>query len=81
MELVIDGVSKLYKGKIWGLRDFSLELRPGVLGLVGPNGAGKTGLMRILATAANTSVVLASRCTRSSSSTTRSRAAVECIAA
>lgn len=50
MKLVIDKVSKLYKGKIWGLRDFSLEVRPGVLGLVGPNGAGKSTLMRILAT-------------------------------
>jgi len=26
MKLVIDGVSKLYKGKVWGLRDFSMEL-------------------------------------------------------
>lgn len=50
MKLVIDEVSKLYRGKIWGLRDFSLELGPGVLGLVGPNGAGKSTLMRILAT-------------------------------
>ena len=50
MKLVIDGASKLYKGGVWGLRDFSLELEPGVLGLVGPNGAGKSSLMRILAT-------------------------------
>jgi len=50
MKLVIDGVSKLYKGKVWGLRDFSMELGPGVLALVGPNGAGKSTLMRILAT-------------------------------
>jgi ABC-2 type transport system ATP-binding protein len=50
MRLVIDGASKLYRGKIWGLRDFSLELGPGVLGLLGPNGAGKSTLMRILAT-------------------------------
>lgn len=50
MELVIEGVSKLYKGKVWGLKDFSLELGHGVLGLVGPNGAGKSTLMRILAT-------------------------------
>lgn len=50
MKLVIDSVSKLYKGKVWGLRDFSLELEPGVLGLLGPNGAGKSTLMRILAT-------------------------------
>lgn len=50
MKLVIDGVSKLYKGNVWGLRDFSLTLEPGVLALVGPNGAGKSTLMRILAT-------------------------------
>jgi ABC-2 type transport system ATP-binding protein len=50
MRLVIDGVSKCYKGKIWGLRDFNLKLEPGVLALVGPNGAGKSTLMRILAT-------------------------------
>jgi len=50
MRLVIDGVSKCYKGNIWGLRDFNLELEPGVLALVGPNGAGKSTLMRILAT-------------------------------
>jgi ABC-2 type transport system ATP-binding protein len=50
MRLVIDGVSKLYKGDVWGLRDFSMKLEPGVLALVGPNGAGKSTLMRILAT-------------------------------
>jgi ABC-2 type transport system ATP-binding protein len=50
MQLAIDGVSKLYKGNVWGLREFSLKLEPGVLALVGPNGAGKSTLMRILAT-------------------------------
>lgn len=50
MRLAIDGASKLYRGKIWGLRDFSLELGPGVLGLLGPNGAGKSTLMHVLAT-------------------------------
>lgn len=50
MKLVIERVSKQYSGNIWGLRDFSLELEPGVLALVGPNGAGKSTLMRILAT-------------------------------
>jgi len=48
MRLVIDGVSKLYKGKVWGLRDFNLELEPGVLALVGPNGAGKTTTLRVM---------------------------------
>jgi ABC-2 type transport system ATP-binding protein len=50
MQLRIEKVGKLYAGEIWGLRDFSLELGPGVLGLLGPNGAGKTTLMNILAT-------------------------------
>ena len=50
MELTIEGVSKQYRGGVWALRDFSLRLRPGVLGLLGPNGAGKTTLMSILAT-------------------------------
>jgi ABC-2 type transport system ATP-binding protein len=52
MELSIEGVGKRYKGGVWGLKDFGLELKPGVLGLVGPNGAGKSTLMRILATVA-----------------------------
>ena len=50
MELVIDCVSKQYSNKVWGLKEFSLSLQPGIIGLVGPNGAGKTTLMRILAT-------------------------------
>jgi ABC-2 type transport system ATP-binding protein len=50
MELVLDGVSKLYRGRVWGLREFSVTLRPGVFALLGPNGAGKSTLMRILAT-------------------------------
>jgi len=50
MKLAIEGVSKQYAGKVWGLRDLRLELRPGVVGLLGPNGAGKSTLMRILAT-------------------------------
>jgi ABC-type multidrug transport system ATPase subunit len=50
LNLSIEGVSKRYKGRVWGLKEVSLELEPGVLGLVGPNGAGKSTLMRILAT-------------------------------
>jgi ABC-2 type transport system ATP-binding protein len=50
MKLSIEGVSKRYAGKRWGLRDMRLELLPGVVGLLGPNGAGKSTLMRILAT-------------------------------
>jgi ABC-2 type transport system ATP-binding protein len=50
MELAIESVSKLYRGKVWGLKEFSLTLHAGILGLVGPNGAGKSTLLRILAT-------------------------------
>ncbi len=50
MQLEIKNLSKQYKGGVWGLKDFSLNLRPGILGLLGPNGAGKSTLMRILAT-------------------------------
>ncbi|HZO71140.1 MAG TPA: ABC transporter ATP-binding protein [Ktedonobacteraceae bacterium] len=50
MKLCIEHVGKVYGGRVWGLRDFNLELGPGVLGLLGPNGAGKSTLMRILAT-------------------------------
>ena len=50
MNLIIHDVSKRYTRDVWGLREFSLSLSPGVTGLLGPNGAGKTTLMRILAT-------------------------------
>ncbi|ANY66645.1 ABC transporter ATP-binding protein [Paenibacillus sp. BIHB 4019] len=50
MELLIESVSKKYKGNFYGLRDLSLEIQTGVLGLLGPNGAGKSTLMRILST-------------------------------
>lgn len=50
MELRIESVSKQYRKGVWGLRDFTLRLGPGVLGLLGPNGAGKSTLMRIIAT-------------------------------
>ena len=50
LRLAIENVGKCYRGGLWALRRFSLELKPGVLGLLGPNGAGKTTLMSILAT-------------------------------
>jgi ABC-type multidrug transport system ATPase subunit len=50
MKLTISHLSKQYRRDSWGLRDFDLELTPGVIGLLGPNGAGKSTLMRILAT-------------------------------
>jgi len=50
LQLSIENVSKHYRGGNWALRNFTLHLKPGVLGLLGPNGAGKTTLMSILAT-------------------------------
>jgi ABC-2 type transport system ATP-binding protein len=50
MQLQIENVSKRYRGNVRALRDFQLQLGPGILGLLGPNGAGKSTLMRILAT-------------------------------
>jgi ABC-2 type transport system ATP-binding protein len=50
VQLEIENVSKRYRKGVEALRDFSLTLRPCVLGLLGPNGAGKTTLMSILAT-------------------------------
>jgi len=50
LQLIIDRAGKRYRGQVWALREFSLDLGPGVLGLLGPNGAGKTTLMNIIAT-------------------------------
>ncbi len=50
MKLTIERLSKQYRRDFWGLREFDLEIGPGVIGLLGPNGAGKSTLMRMLAT-------------------------------
>lgn len=50
MGLSIRNLTKIYKGNKVGLKDFSLELNSGILGLIGPNAAGKSTLMRIVAT-------------------------------
>jgi ABC-2 type transport system ATP-binding protein len=50
VNLVIENVSKEYKRGQRALSNFSLTMKPGVLGLLGPNGAGKSTLMSILAT-------------------------------
>jgi len=50
VQLSIRDVTKKYGRGVVALRNFSLELKPGVLGLLGHNGAGKTTLMSILAT-------------------------------
>jgi ABC-2 type transport system ATP-binding protein len=49
MQLEIQNLTQRYgKGKV-ALDNFSLTLKPGIIGLLGPNGAGKSSLMRILA--------------------------------
>ncbi len=48
MELLINHVSKRFKDKK-AVNNISLELTPGVWGLLGANGAGKTTLMRMIA--------------------------------
>jgi len=43
----LDGVSVFY-GEVVGLSRVSLQLSPGITGIVGPNGSGKSTLMRVL---------------------------------
>lgn len=50
MHLLVENLSKEYRGNVRALSEVHLSLGPGVLGLLGPNGAGKSTLMRILAT-------------------------------
>ena len=50
MELVIEGLTKVYPGGRKALDSVDLRVSTGMFGLLGPNGAGKTTLMRILAT-------------------------------
>ncbi|MDX2130059.1 MAG: ABC transporter ATP-binding protein [Chloroherpetonaceae bacterium] len=54
--LEIQLVSKRYSSGHYGVKDFSLTQRSGVLGLLGPNGAGKTTLMQLIATLTKPSV-------------------------
>src|SRR5262245_8820222 len=44
--LVFDRVTKWY-GPVIGVNQVTLELRPGITGLVGSNGAGKSTLLRL----------------------------------
>jgi ABC-type multidrug transport system ATPase subunit len=50
MKITTTNLGKQYRRDVWGLREFSLEAGPGILGLLGPNGAGKSTFMRMLAT-------------------------------
>jgi ABC-2 type transport system ATP-binding protein len=49
MQVVIDGLTKTYRGGVRALADVDVTIATGMFGLLGPNGAGKTTLMRILA--------------------------------
>ena len=48
--LVIKDLKKTYGSGVQALKGVSLEMSPGVFGLLGPNGSGKTTLMKIVAT-------------------------------
>jgi len=48
--LVIRDLTKTYSSGVQALGGVSLDLSPGVFGLLGPNGSGKTTLMKIVAT-------------------------------
>jgi ABC-2 type transport system ATP-binding protein len=49
MEIVIDDLTKNFRGGVQALKGLDLTIESGMFGLLGPNGAGKTTLMRILA--------------------------------
>lgn len=49
MEIVINDLTKHFRGGIHALQGLDLTIENGMFGLLGPNGAGKTTLMRILA--------------------------------
>ena len=49
MRLSIENIGKQYTREIWRIREFRLDIEPGVLGLVGPNDAGKSTLLTMLA--------------------------------
>ncbi|MDQ2904130.1 MAG: ABC transporter ATP-binding protein [Ktedonobacteraceae bacterium] len=49
MEIVINDLTKVYRGGVQALQGIDLTIPNGMFGLLGPNGAGKTTLMRILA--------------------------------
>ena len=50
MDIVIEDLTKVYRGGIRALNGINLEIGTGTFGLLGPNGAGKTTFMRILVT-------------------------------
>ncbi|MDQ6662026.1 MAG: ABC transporter ATP-binding protein [Chloroflexota bacterium] len=49
MQIVVNDLTKVYRGGVQALKGVDLTIPSGMFGLLGPNGAGKTTLMRILA--------------------------------
>ncbi|GCE08781.1 ABC transporter ATP-binding protein [Dictyobacter aurantiacus] len=49
MQIVIEDLTKNYRGNVQALKGVDLTIESGMFGLLGPNGAGKTTLMRLLA--------------------------------
>ncbi|MDQ2787003.1 MAG: hypothetical protein M3Y58_18590, partial [Chloroflexota bacterium] len=45
MQIVIDGLTKTYRGGVRALANIDLTIPTGMYGLLGPNGAGKTTLL------------------------------------
>ena len=50
MLLQLENLGKQYGPDQWALKDVSLDIGPGITGLLGENGAGKSTLMRIITT-------------------------------
>jgi ABC-type multidrug transport system ATPase subunit len=50
MKFTVANHGKQYSRDFWGLKDFFLEIKPGILGLLKPNGAGKPKFMWMPAT-------------------------------
>ena len=50
MVLDIQNVSKKYSKDKYGLKEFSIHIEKGILGLLGANGAGKSTLLKMIAT-------------------------------
>ncbi len=49
MEIIVRGLTKVYRGGVHALDALDLTIPHGMFGLLGPNGAGKTTLMRTFA--------------------------------
>ncbi|MFL2944459.1 MAG: ABC transporter ATP-binding protein [Candidatus Poseidoniales archaeon] len=46
-EIILENVTKNY-GKVQGISDITVEIKPGLTGILGPNGAGKSTMMKMV---------------------------------